>query len=156
MLTSRSYVCCCCCEWQYCMLFHYRQCALCSTAHSVRPLIVLIFSTDFGLFNAKPTYTHKSNKNLQHRFLQTVSVVSLFLQTVSVVSSFLHSPTANTHTVPADAMPCHAMPCLQLHNAGSQFFSTCWRFSFNSPSHPGNSTFLHETCIYRALHCQLF
>jgi len=80
---------------------------MCSTVHSVCPCLVLISSTDFGLFNAKPMYIHKSNKNLQHSFLQIVSVVSSFLNTVPHL----------THTVQADAFL-----CLQLHTAGSQFF----------------------------------
>jgi len=54
---------------------------LCSTVHSVCPCQVLISSADIALFNAKPTYIYESNKNLQHSFLQTVSVVSSLLNT---------------------------------------------------------------------------
>jgi len=71
---------------------------LCSTVHSVCPCLVLISSTDFGLFNAKPMYKHKSNKNLQHSFLQ-------------IVSSFLNTVPHLTHTV--KLMPCCVYSCTQ-------------------------------------------
>lgn len=77
---------------------------LCSTVHSVCPCLVLISSTDFGLFNAKPTYIHESNKNFQHSFLQ-------------IVSSFLNTVSHLIHTVQVDTIL-----CLQLHTAQSQLF----------------------------------
>jgi hypothetical protein len=114
---------------------------LCSTVHSVCPCLVLISSTDFGLFNAKPAYIHESNKNLQHIFLLIVSAVSSFPNTVP----HLHTQYK--------LMPCCVYSCTR---HGLNFFSTCWRFPFNSPSYAMNFNFQHETCTYTALHCQLF